>query len=111
MPTVTQWKDLLARTWKEWNDDQAPRLGAALAYYTVLSIAPLLILLIAVAGLVFGEEAARGQLMGQIQGLVGTDGGKAVEEMVKNASKPGSGSGRLANRLRAAHRRRFICGE
>ena len=91
MPTVTQWKDLLARTWKEWNDDQAPRLGAALAYYTVLSIAPLLILLIAVAGLVFGEEAARGQLMGQIQGLVGADGGKAVEEMVQNASKPGSG--------------------
>ena len=91
MPTVTQWKQLLARTWTEWNEDQAPRLGAALAYYTVLSLAPLLILMITLAGLVFGEEAARGQLMGQIEGLVGTAGGAAIQQMVENASKPGGG--------------------
>ena len=91
MPTVAEWKHLLATTWKEWNEDQAPRLGAALAYYTVLSLAPLLILMIAVAGLIFGEEAARGQLMGQIEGMVGSEGGKAIQEMVANASKPGSG--------------------
>jgi len=91
MPSIAEWKGLLAETWKEWNEDQAPRLGAALAYYTVLSLAPLLILMIALAGLVFGEEAARGQLLGQVQGLVGTEGGKAIEDMVQNASKPGSG--------------------
>ena len=91
MPTVAEWKHLLATTWKEWNEDQAPRLGAALAFYTVLSLAPLLILMIALAGLIFGEEAARGQLMGQIEGLVGGEGGKAIEEMVANANKPGSG--------------------
>jgi membrane protein len=91
MPSVAEWKDLLAKTWTEWNQDQAPRLGAALAYYTVLSLAPLIILLIALAGVMFGEEAARGQLMTQIQGLVGAEGGKAVEEMVQHASRPGSG--------------------
>ena len=56
----------LAKSWKEFNDDQAPRLGAALAYYTLLSLAPLLILLIAIAGLIFGKEAAQGELFGQI---------------------------------------------
>lgn len=91
MPTVAQWKDLLAETWKEWNEDQAPRLGAALAYYTVLSLAPLLILMIALIGVVYGEEAAQGQLMLQVRDLVGTEGGRAVEQMVENASKPGSG--------------------
>lgn len=84
-------KQLFLKTWKEWNDDQAPRLGAALAYYTVLSLAPLLLLMIAAAGLIFGEEAARGQLMRQIQDLVGSEGGQAIQTMVQNASKPGSG--------------------
>jgi membrane protein len=84
-------KRLFLRTYQEWSEDQAPRLGAALAYYTVLSLAPLLILLIALAGLILGEEAARGQLFDQIRSMVGTDGGKAIEEMVQNASKPGHG--------------------
>ena len=56
--TATPAKDLLVKSWGEFNEDQAPRLGAALAYYSVLSLAPLLILLIALAGLVFGKEAA-----------------------------------------------------
>jgi membrane protein len=84
-------KRLFMQTWTEWNADQAPRLGAALAYYTVLSLAPLLLLLIAAAGLIFGEEAARGQLMAQISDLVGREGGEAIQTMVQNASKPGSG--------------------
>jgi membrane protein len=91
MPSFADWKSLLARTYAEWNDDQAPRLGAALAYYTVLSLAPLLIILIAVAGLVFGQEAAQGQLFDEIQSMVGADGAEAIQEMVKNASKPSSG--------------------
>ena len=91
MPTVAEWKNLLAKTWTEWNEDEAPRLGAALAYYTVLSLAPLLILMIAIAGLLFGEEAARGQLLTQIEDMVGREGGAAIQTMVQNASKPGSG--------------------
>jgi membrane protein len=91
MPSFAEWKRLLTRTYQEWNEDQAPRLGAALAYYTTLSLAPLLILLIALAGLVFGKEAAQGQLFDEIQAMVGSDGAGAIQEMVKNASKPSSG--------------------
>lgn len=86
-----QAKQILYKTYQEWSEDQAPRLGAALAFYTMLSLAPLLILLIAIAGLVFGEEAASGQLFSQIRDMVGADGAKAIEEMVANASKPGHG--------------------
>jgi membrane protein len=91
MITVAQAKDILLKSWKEFNDDQAPRLGAALAYYTLLSLAPLLILLIAVAGLVFGKQAAEGQLLNEINNMVGTQGGQAIQEMIKSASKPSSG--------------------
>jgi membrane protein len=91
MITVTQAKNILLKSWKEFNDDQAPRLGAALAYYTLLSLAPLLILLIAVAGLVFGKQAAQGQLLNEITNMVGTQGGQAIQEMIKSASKPSSG--------------------
>ena len=89
--TATQAKDLLVKSWSEFNEDQAPRLGAALAYYTVLSLAPLLILLIALAGLVFGKEAATGQLVSQIQGMVGKEGAEAIQQMIAGASKPASG--------------------
>jgi len=89
--TVTQAKDLLLKSWNEFNEDQAPRLGAALAYYTVLSLAPLLILLLAIAGLVLGKEAAQGQLFGQINSMVGPEGAKAIEAMIAGASKPSSG--------------------
>jgi membrane protein len=85
-------KRLLMQTWTEWNKDNAPRLGAALAYYTTLSLAPLLILVIAIAGLVLGEEAARGQLMRQVGDLIGKEGGEAVQNMVQAASKPAQGT-------------------
>jgi membrane protein len=90
--SFAQIKDLLVESWNEWNKDQAPRLGAALAFYTMLSLAPLLIILIAGAGLVFGDDAVRGQLFGQIRDLMGTEGATAVEEMVANASKPATGT-------------------
>jgi membrane protein len=89
--SAAQAKDLLVKSWNEFNEDQAPRLGAALAYYTVLSLAPLIILLIAIAGFVFGEEAARGQLFGEINNMVGPEGAKAIQSMVVNASKPATG--------------------
>ena len=85
------WK-LLQETFKEWSDDKASRLAAALAYYTIFSIAPLLIIVIAIAGAVFGEEAARGQIVGQIQGLVGVDGAKFLETAIQNANKPKTGA-------------------
>ncbi|MGB7444876.1 MAG: YhjD/YihY/BrkB family envelope integrity protein, partial [Coleofasciculaceae cyanobacterium] len=62
---------LLKETFQEWQEDKASRLAAALAYYTVFSLTPLLILAIAIAGSIFGQEAARGEIVGQIEGLVG----------------------------------------
>ncbi len=82
---------LLKTSLAEWSEDKAPRLAAALAYYTVFSLAPLLVIVIAIAGLVFGEEAARGALSAQIEGLVGTTGAQAIEEMIKGASQRESG--------------------
>lgn len=84
--------DLLKETFSEWSKDKASRLAAALAYYTVFSLAPLLIIVIAIAGAVFGEEAARGEIVGQIQGLVGKDGAKVIETAIENANKPDTGS-------------------
>lgn len=84
--------DLLKETFSEWNKDKASRLAAALAYYTVFSLAPLLIIVIAIAGSVFGEEAARGELVGQIQGLVGRDGAEFIETAIQNASQPTTGT-------------------
>ena len=83
---------LLRTTASEWMEDKVPRLGAALAFYSVLSIAPLLIIAIAIAALAFGEEAARGQLVGQMRGMVGPEGADAIQEMIKNARKPATGT-------------------
>jgi len=70
----------------------APRLGAALAYYTVFSLAPLLVIAIGIAGLIFGREAAQGQITAQVENLVGQQGGQAIQTMVESASKPGKGA-------------------
>lgn len=74
-----------------WLDDKSPQLGAALAYYAIFSIAPLLVVAIGIAGLVFGEEAAHGQITGEVEHLVGHQGGEAVETMLQSASKPENG--------------------
>ncbi len=73
---------------KAWNDDYAPSMGAALSYYTLFSLAPLLLIAIAVAGLVFGEDAARGQIVGALGGLIGPDGAAAVQDLLVNARTP-----------------------
>jgi membrane protein len=84
--------DLLKATFSDWNEDKAPRLAAALAYYALFAIAPLLVIVIAIAGLFFGAEAVRGQIVGQMQGLVGEQGGKAIQDMVANAAnRPATG--------------------
>lgn len=82
---------LLKETFSEWSADNATRLAAALAYYAVFSIAPLLIIAISVAGLVFGREAAQGEIANQLNGLIGPDGAGVVQEMLRNSSKPASG--------------------
>ncbi len=71
-----------------WSNDLAPSMGAALAYYTIFSIAPLLVLLIAVAGAIFGADAARGQIVAELGGLMGKDGAAAIEGLLKSASRP-----------------------
>jgi membrane protein len=83
--------ELLKETFNEWIDVKAPRLGASLAFYTLLSLAPLLIVTVAIAALVYGQEAARGQLVWQIQGLVGPDGARAIQGLIQGAYKPGTG--------------------
>ena len=72
-----------------WFDDDAPSMGAALAYYTLFSIAPLLLVIIGVAGLFFGADAARGAVIEQIGGLMGSQGAAAIEELLKHAGSTG----------------------
>ncbi|MEG3984012.1 YihY/virulence factor BrkB family protein [Microcoleus sp. T3B2] len=82
---------LLKQTFTEWQEDKAPTLAAALAYYTVFSLAPLLIIVIAIAGLVFGADAAQGQIVTQLQSLIGKEGAETVQELILKASEPKSG--------------------
>ena len=82
---------LLKQTVSEWLEDRASRLGAGLAYYTAVSLAPLLIILIAIAGFVLGRQAVEGQVVAQIQGLVGKTGAEAIQAMIASASQPKAG--------------------
>jgi membrane protein len=79
--------DLLKATLHAWLDDRAPTMGAALAYYTLFSMAPLLLIAISVAGAVFGLDAARGEILGQLSGLLGRDGAAAVESLLKSVQR------------------------
>jgi len=74
-----------------WIDDYAASMGAALAFYTLFSIAPLLLIVISVAGLVFGEQAARGEIMEQLSTLVGSDSARTIESLLEGLNKPGAG--------------------
>jgi len=77
---------LVRKSVSAWIDDYAPSMGAALAYYTMFSIAPTLVIIIAIAGFFFGQDAASGQLYAQIAGLIGDDGAHAVQGLVQSAS-------------------------
>ncbi len=76
----------------KWNADDCLTLGAALAYYSVFSLAPILVIVIAVAGALFGPEAAQGELVGQIRDLVGDEGASAIQGLIQSASRQGTGS-------------------
>ena len=82
---------VLSKAGNAWIDDHAQSMGAALSYYTVFSIAPLLLIAISVAGLVFGRDAAQGAVVDQLQGLIGQTGAQAVQDLLRNVSKPSQG--------------------
>ena len=71
-----------------WVDDYAQSMGAALAYYTMFSIAPLLLIAISIAGLAFGEQAARGEIYSQLQSMLGTPGAVAVQGLLESVRHP-----------------------
>jgi membrane protein len=74
-----------------WIDDYAPSMGAAISYYTVFSIAPLMIIVIAVAGFVWGREAVQGEIVGQLSGLIGKEGAQGVQALIESANQPTQG--------------------
>ncbi len=90
-----QYSELLKESASEWIEDKSPRLAAALAYYTVFSIAPLLIIVLAVLSLFWAGQdgGAQAELMQQISGTVGPEGADAIRSMLENANQPGSNSG------------------
>lgn len=84
---------LLRDTVVAWIDDRAASMGAALAFYTLLSLAPLSIIVIAIAGVFFGQQAAQGEIVAQVEGLIGRQGAIAVQAIIESARDPVSGLG------------------
>jgi membrane protein len=81
--------NLLKETFTDWSRDKASRLAAALAYYTIFSIAPLLVIVIGVVGLILGHRSdVQNQVLGQVQGLLGAQGADLIRTMIENTSKP-----------------------
>jgi len=90
MRPATAWS-LARETVSSWSDDYAASMGAALAYYTMFSIAPLLLIVISLAGLFFGEQAARGEILDQLEGLMGVEGARAVQALLASVNEPKAG--------------------
>jgi membrane protein len=92
MPSkVLQLIALVRQAVAAWVDDYAPSMGAALAYYTLFSIAPLLLIVISIAGLVFGADAARGQIFAELRELMGEEGAATVQSLLQSVNKPAQG--------------------
>ena len=104
MPPLRDYWPMLKQAVAAWNDDGAPSMGAALAYYTTFSLAPLLIIVIALAGLAFGEDAARGEVFAQLAGLIGPQGARAVQDLLASAN---SGLAARNNFRRLSEKRSF----
>lgn len=83
---------LFYQTWIEWNEDNVPRLGAALAFYSALSIAPLLVISLRVAAYFFGDDAARGEIEHQMESMIGDQGAEAIQAMLQNANHSENGT-------------------
>jgi membrane protein len=84
-------RDLFTQSFSRWNEDSAPRLGASLAFYTILSISPLVLLVVAIVSLVFSRSSAQSLLLAQVQSLIGASGKDAIETMLASGQKPSSG--------------------
>jgi membrane protein len=89
--SANQLLQILKVTLTGWNKHEAPRLGAALAFYTILSLSPLLILVVALAGFLFSQSTAQAHILSEVQGMIGAEGGKAVESMLANSQRPAAG--------------------
>jgi membrane protein len=81
---------------RAWADDYAPSMGAALSYYTLFSITPLLVIVITIAGFFFGADAVRGEVFSQLAGLIGDEGARAIEQMLQNARSQEEGAAAAA---------------
>jgi len=79
------------QTFAAWIDDYAPSMGAALAYYTLFSMAPLLLIAVSIAGLAFGPDAARGEIFAQLNGLIGDEGAAAAQTLLQSLNRPAQG--------------------
>ena len=88
---LTHFYQLAKQSVSAWIDDYAPSMGAAISYYTVFSIAPLLIIVIAVAGFVWGREAVQGQLVGQLTDMIGKEGATGIQALIESANEPAQG--------------------
>jgi membrane protein len=89
--SVAEWWGLVKAAASGWVHDYAPSMGAALSYYTVFSLAPVLLIVVSVTGLVFDEEVARGEVFEQIAGLMGTESARTIEQMLNSLRKPERG--------------------
>ena len=87
----SQLVNLCRKAVNAWIDDFAPSMGASISYYTVFSLAPLLVIVIAIAGAIFGREAVQGEVVAQLQGLIGREGALVVEGLIKGAAEPAKG--------------------
>lgn len=87
-----RWWKTLREIVSNWGVHRCSAQAAALAFYTIFSLAPILVVVIALAGAVFGEEAVRGQIVNEFQGLMGGDAALLVQEVLKSAARPSTGS-------------------
>jgi len=88
---MASWWSPLQQTFSRWSEHKDARLGAALAYYSIFSIGPLIVIAITIAGLVFGGEAVQAQVFGALHGLLGDSGTQAIDAMLKGANRPREG--------------------
>lgn len=89
--TATRFAQLLKDSVVAWMDDAGSSMGAALAYYTLFSIAPLVLIVVSVAGLVFGEDASRGAVVAQLASVIGPESAKTIEGLLQHANRPAAG--------------------
>lgn len=92
LSVLREFPQLFLKAVKRWFGEGTSRFGAAIAYYTLFALAPVLLIVIAVAGAVFGGDAVRGQLVSQVSSLIGHDGAVAVQAMLQRASEPRDGT-------------------